>query len=290
MARTGSKSRSQADPTRAEYAALATAYDFFNMELFEGSLPHCLITLQRKHGMMGYFSPERFEGRDEAERTDEIALNPATFATSSDTDILSTLVHEQVHLWQQHFGQPGRGRYHNGEWADKMEALGLMPSNTGKPGGKRTGQRMTHFVIEGGRFDLACKKLLATGFRINWQSRETESGGGGSPKKDPSKIKFTCPVCGLNAWAKTGAAIRCGNDGTQLQAEDGSTPALPESPGSDGAATPAGPRPDLESAVSSWFRKMSKRWHPDTGGTDQTMQAINDAHEALLQSLGIRSH
>jgi hypothetical protein len=26
-----------------------------------------------------------------------------------------------------------------------------------------------------------------------------------------SKTKFTCPVCGLNAWAKPDAALICGN-------------------------------------------------------------------------------
>src|SRR5262245_50122233 len=52
-----------------------------------------------------------------------------------------------VHCWQEHFGKPGRARYHNHEWADKMEALGLMPSDTGEENGKRVGQRVRHYVI-----------------------------------------------------------------------------------------------------------------------------------------------
>jgi hypothetical protein len=51
--------------------------------------------------------------------------------------VLSTLVHEQAHLWQHHFGKPGRGRYHNREWAAKMVEIGLIPSATGEPGGKQ---------------------------------------------------------------------------------------------------------------------------------------------------------
>ena len=33
--------------TPAQYRAFQEAYDFFNAELFAGSLPHVLVTLQR---------------------------------------------------------------------------------------------------------------------------------------------------------------------------------------------------------------------------------------------------
>src|SRR5512141_850915 len=43
---------------------------------------------------------------------------------------LETLLHEQVHLWQQNFGKspvrPGKV-YHNKEFVDKCESLGLYP-------------------------------------------------------------------------------------------------------------------------------------------------------------------
>ena len=54
---------------------------------------------------------------------------------------LSTLVHEMTHLQQQHFGKPSRSGYHNKEWGLLMRAVGLIPSSTGEPGGKETGQR-----------------------------------------------------------------------------------------------------------------------------------------------------
>jgi len=82
--------------------------------------------------------------------TDEIALNSGTFAQRTDEEILSTLVHEMVHHWQGHFGKPGRGRYHNHQWADKMEALGLVPTHTGLPGGRKVGQLVTHSIVAGG--------------------------------------------------------------------------------------------------------------------------------------------
>ncbi len=88
----------------------------FNAELFGGKLPPCLITMQRHKGAYGYFSSERFaSASDPEEVTDEIALNPVHFATRTPTDVLSTLAHEMVHLWQDHFGHVSRPGYHNRE-------------------------------------------------------------------------------------------------------------------------------------------------------------------------------
>lgn len=157
-------------PTTETYAELQSAYDHFNKELFEGKLPECLITLQREKNTFGYFSPKRFVNKEHG-KTDEIAMNPTYFSIRTIAETLSTLCHEAVHLYQDNFGKPGRGRYHNKEWADKMETIGLMPSSTGKEGGKRTGDRMSHYIIEGGRFDKACKKLLTKDFKISWADR-----------------------------------------------------------------------------------------------------------------------
>jgi hypothetical protein len=49
--------------TLKEYQGFQGAYDFFNRELFAGSLPQVLVTLQRHANTRGYFSPERFNGR-----------------------------------------------------------------------------------------------------------------------------------------------------------------------------------------------------------------------------------
>ena len=56
--------------------------------------------------------------------------------------------------------------YHNKEWAAKMREIGLMPTDTGQPGGKDTGQKVTHFIEPGGRFEQACTAYLATGAAI----------------------------------------------------------------------------------------------------------------------------
>ena len=47
-----------------------------------------------------------------------------------------------------------------------METLGLIPSDTGRPGGKRTGQIMGHYVSDGGPFEQAAKSLRGTGWEV----------------------------------------------------------------------------------------------------------------------------
>jgi hypothetical protein len=209
-------------PTEEAYPELQAAYDLFNTHLFEAQLPPCLITMQRKNRSYGYFSPERWSHVAGAV-TDEIALNPAHFASRSTAEVLSTLAHEMVHLWQHHFGSPSRNGYHNKEWASKMDTIGLMPSDTGESGGKRTGQAMTHCIVDGGPFAQVCADLLREGFVISWRDRRGEEPEpvtvpGSSPSEPPLtprkrsgvRTKYTCPACGMNAWAKPETLLRCG--------------------------------------------------------------------------------
>ncbi len=207
------------NPTTQTYTSLATAYDFFNRELFSGGLPPCLITMQRHKNAYGYFSGERFANTaDPKEVTDEIALNPSHFATRKPAEVLSTLAHEMVHLWQHHYGKPPRKRYHDKQWAGKMREIGLIPTSSGEPGGKETGQTMSHLIEENGRFARAVAKLLAEHPAILYSDRSDNNAA--RKKKAASKTKYTCPGCGLNAWAKPEAPLVCGNCQEQMQAEN----------------------------------------------------------------------
>ncbi|QIL80337.1 SprT family zinc-dependent metalloprotease [Diaphorobacter sp. HDW4A] len=164
-----------AAPTEQTYAELQQAYEHFNRTLFDAGLPDCLITLQREKRSMGYFSSRRFADAH-GNFTDEIAMNPSYFAVVPVLETMQTLVHEMCHLWQFHFGKPGRGRYHNEEWASKMQSIGLMPSSTGQPGGARTGERMSDYALQDGRFVQSCGQLLTTSFCLTWYDRFTDVG------------------------------------------------------------------------------------------------------------------
>jgi predicted SprT family Zn-dependent metalloprotease len=195
--------------TPAEYRGFQKAYDFFNAELFGASLPHVLVTLQRHAKAKGYFSPERFTGRIEDAAAHELALNPDSFTGRTDEEILSTLAHEMAHVWQQTHGKPPTRCYHDRQWAAKMKEIGLQPTDTGAPGGKETGQSVTHTIIPGGPYSRAYARLQATGFQLHWQSAPQDREQ--AKAKRASKTKFTCPECGQNAWAKADALLICGN-------------------------------------------------------------------------------
>ena len=85
--------------TLRNYDRLSTAYDRFNADLFAGDLPPCLITFQRARRARGYFWREAARARRGKRVADEIALNPDSFPGRSDKEVMSTLVHELVHLW-----------------------------------------------------------------------------------------------------------------------------------------------------------------------------------------------
>ncbi len=244
------------NPTTQTYNQLTRAYDFMNTALFEKKLPDCLITLQREYGAYGYYYPARFAlDTDLKISTDESALNPQYFREEGrkDREVISTLVHEMAHLWQHHFGKPGRARYHNKEWSEKMKTIGLHPSNIGEPGGAEVGDQMSHYIVTGGSFAKAYEKLKKSGFALEWMEypahiiklvqsgalaadkvddfiadgedydsldmalvakalnlNEGEKPAKKAKKPDTSKVKQTCPICDLNAWAKKGAELVCG--------------------------------------------------------------------------------
>jgi predicted SprT family Zn-dependent metalloprotease len=215
----------EATITEREYRAFQVAYDFFNAELFGGTLPHVLVTLQRHAKAKGYFAADRFQGRTDGAKAHELAMNPDVFTGRSDELILSTLTHEMVHVWQQTHGKAPRTAYHDRQWAAKMKEVGLQPSTTGEPGGKETGQSVTHYIIPDGPYARAYAKLASIGFRLNWQSLPFSAE---RKKKAASKTKYTCPTCGTNAWAKPETVLICG---TCYDEDDGEVTIMePEEP------------------------------------------------------------
>lgn len=193
--------------TQAQYMSLAQAFDYLNQTLFQGTLPSALVTFQRRANSRGHYSPGSFEARGDATiTTDEIALNPDAFEGRTDEQIFSTLAHEMAHLWQQVHGKAPTRAYHDKQWAAKMEEIGLMPSDTGMPGGKKTGARVTHYIIPGGAFSQSYEALRQRGILISWQSAPRDPL---AKSKLNSKTKYTCGLCGQNAWAKPNAEISC---------------------------------------------------------------------------------
>lgn len=207
------------DHTKRAYLGLSDAYAHFNRHLFQGKLPTCLITMQRKKNMRGYFWKGKFQNGNRF--TDELALNPSEYNGRKPDEILSTLVHEMCHVWQHHLGNPPKSVWHSKEWAEKMKEIGLYPSHTGKPGGKEVGQKMSHYILKNGKFADVCAKFLALGTLQLYSDAFGDQKL--AKKKAESKTKYTCDECGVNAWAKPDTNLICGDCDCAMISENETT-------------------------------------------------------------------
>lgn len=211
------------EPTKEQFASYQSLYTYFNKHLFEGQLPSIILNFSRQANTAGFFAPDRWI-KDNT-KTHEISINPSYMATVPFIDVCQTLVHEQAHLWQMLFGKPSRTGYHNKEWAQKMESIGLMPSSTGREGGNKVGQKMSDYVIPGGRFEQVFN-MLPESISLPWVSNErtqvkSPAGSSGGveteeegqtheqQQKKKSKVKYTCPGCAMNVWGKPDLQVYC---------------------------------------------------------------------------------
>jgi hypothetical protein len=212
-------------PTTESYGSLQAAYDYFNRILFNGTLQDCMIQFgENRPNTIGYFHAQQWELDGKGEKRHTIALTPM-YLRRGLRETLSTLVHEMAHLWQEDHGKASRNGYHNKEWGQKMKGLGLHPSNTGKPGGKETGQQMTHYIVDGGPFDLAFKKL-PKGISLAWLGSRGipillgADDADSKEKKKKNKVKYECPDCEPCCWGKPELSIICGDCETQLESPE----------------------------------------------------------------------
>lgn len=193
--------------TREQFSALQEIYNYFNRQLFGGALNDCILNFSRKSKAYGFFVPKRWGRRTDANGAiHEISLNPEHLKRHP-REVLSTLVHEMAHLWQQDFGKP-TPCYHNRQWAAKMKELGLHPSNTGQPGGREIGKNMSHFIVAGGPYETAFQNMpenLMYPFVCMAEPGKDKK----ERDKKKNKTKYTCPACDANIWGKPGLQVRC---------------------------------------------------------------------------------
>ena len=167
-------------------------------------MPPCLVTLQRRANALGYFAHDRFEHRDEREPTDEIALNPKHIIERPPEDTLR----RWCTRWCTSGSTGSASRAAAGTTTPNgptmMQEIGLEPSSTGAPGGKRTGDRVSHYIVAGGPFDLACQAFLAKNPGLLWGDRPVE------PKSGGKRAKYVCPEDGIAMWGRPGVQLLCG--------------------------------------------------------------------------------
>lgn len=244
------------NPTQEWTSSIQLAFDHFNSELFNGQLPQVLFSSQRTSGVMGYFASERWASMN-GKKCHEISINPLYVGRSTLIEFMQTLVHEMVHCWQFCYGKPSIKSYHNKQWANKMIAIGLMPSSTGMPGGDIVGQHIMDYPLPKGKFIKSCERLLKEkSFKMYWVDRFAntsyieedtqrleilqnafdgldegiisqlitrfddffgEDVFASRSSSNKKKVKYSCPSCKLNVWGKAGLGISCDECGYQLR-------------------------------------------------------------------------
>jgi hypothetical protein len=84
-----------------------------------------------------------------------------------------------------------------------MKEIGLQPTDTGAPGGKETGQSVTHYIIVDGPYARAYAKLAATGFQLQLHIK--------NPRPDDICIDFIALQKSSSHFAFKSPARLCGD-------------------------------------------------------------------------------
>lgn len=212
------------------YQSLNGVVHALNERLFDGQLAPCVITLRARGLCSAMFMPFAIQHAD-GSKSHEIAINPRAFDSMTIEQCLSSLAHEMVHQAQFEFGGSAyRRTYHNKDFANRMESLGLRASSTGAPGGGAVGEAMSQYIVEGGRFSVVVSELLDAGLRARWpkqfashpvletnqafdSERQKRGTGLGAKRKAAlkAKVKFSCLSCAQALWGKESLNVICGN-------------------------------------------------------------------------------
>src|SRR5262249_25531101 len=132
------------------------------------------------------------------------------------------------------------------------------PSDTGEPGGRETGQKMSHYIEEGGAFEAVCAAYLAKNPTILYHDRVRDQAA--RKKKNESKTPPICPSCERTAWSAKDFDLICKACGVDLEIKDqphqGPLPRLaPLDPGPEPEPEPApDPEPEPDHEVTCWRR------------------------------------
>jgi len=191
--------------TNEQHKMFDTLFAYYNTKLFNNALNDCMIITSKQKNSESFFKPCNWLSKANGKKAliHEINLNSDILAQK---DIIwhSILVHNMVHLWQHDFGKPSRSGYHNWEFANTLEAVGLMPSTNGTPNGMKIGQKMSQYCIPDGLFITAFNHLAEKDIKYS----PTEFDESNSKKRNESKVKYGCP-CGNSVWGKPGLSITC---------------------------------------------------------------------------------
>ena len=114
-------------PAKALITELHRFAVIFNRE-FQLGIPEMALGIDRlRRTTLGHF---RY-GHNGFALKGEIIINDRHLDDREGWQTLGTLFHEMIHAWQQAYGKPGRGNYHNREFRNKAAVYGLIVDQRG---------------------------------------------------------------------------------------------------------------------------------------------------------------
>ena len=78
---------------------------------------------------------------------------------------------------------------------------------------------MTHYIEKGGAFERACDAFVEDSFTALYVELWSEGESQTRTRKAASKTRYSCPSCGLNAWAKPEVSLVCGACEAPMEAD-----------------------------------------------------------------------
>ena len=195
---------------------LEKIYNTINTDLFGGTLPVPIITVQSKPGTYGHCSVAKVWKRPDGNTYElNIAAEVLDYPIE---ETLDTMIHEMVHLYcrEQGIQEVSRGgKYHNGRFKAEAERRGLTCYKTEIYGwNTRAGDNLIEYAMEKGWSEIRIGReefpMIHTGATGTGHSGAT-GGTTGGQKRPSSTRKLICPKCGTSVRATKKVNILCGD-------------------------------------------------------------------------------
>ena len=190
-----------------------------NAKYFSGQLEEPIITIQSTPKAYGHVTVAKAWQRGESTRH-ELNIGAGTLDRPIE-NVVATLVHECVHLWNLQNGVQDcsrGGQYHNKKFKSLAEKCDLKISYDPRIGWSITEptEALCEFILEQGWTDIHMS-------RIEWRytPRGTDTGSTtGKPAGSSSNshsIKYMCPCCKNSVRATKAVNIKCADCDMTMQ-------------------------------------------------------------------------
>ena len=188
-----------------------------NDRYFEGKLEEPIITIQSTPKAYGHVTVGKTWQRGQEQRH-ELNIGAGTLDRPIE-NIVATLLHEMVHLWNIQTGVKDcsrEGIYHNKKFRDAAVKRDLDIGYDSRIGWSLTSPtpELCDFIIEQGWDDIHMSRLEFSGGR---STTGGASGGNGAPVKKSGSRKYQCPVCGNSVRATKAVNILCLDCGVKME-------------------------------------------------------------------------